>query len=301
MKNYVMSFLAMLLCLLVMSGCSSGCSLGDTRVRSADGMVMVCVPSGEFQMGNAEEEVQAAIEVCNQHYGDCDREWFESELPVHEVALDGFWMDQTEVTNEQYAQCVATGACDPPADSSSYTREAYYGNSAYDDYPVVYVSWYSATAYCQWVGGRLPTEAEWEYAARGPGGYAYPWGDVFEGTRLNYCDANCDFDWNDEAYDDGYADTAPVGSYPSGASWVGVLDMSGNVWEWVADWYGDYTFERRENPTGPVSGDSRVLRGGSWDNFQGLARCACRRWFDPEGSSIDFGFRCVFPVSRSGF
>jgi len=210
--------------------------LGDTWLRPADGMVMVYVPAGEFQMGSTEAEVDAALELCNQYYRGCERRWFEDERPIHPVALDGFWIDQTEVTNAQYARCVAAGACDPPAESGSSSRDSYYGNSAYEDYPVIWVSWDDAVDYCAWAGGRLPTEAEWEYAARGPEGRTFPWGDGFDGTRLNYCDANCELDWSDGAVDDGYADTAPVGSYPAGASWVGALDLAGNVWEWVVDW-----------------------------------------------------------------
>lgn len=291
-------FLIMVLLTLAVSGCrEGGCSLGDTQVRPADGMVMVYVPSGEFQMGSTEQEVNAALEICSQDESNCERAWFEPEMPAHEIALDSFWMDQTEVTNGQYALCVAAGVCDPPWSVSSYTYESYYGNSAYDDYPVLYVSWYSAMTYCQWVGGRLPTEAEWEYAARGPERYVYPWGNVFDGTRLNYCDANCFLHWSDNPYDDGYADTAPVGTYPSGSSWVGALDMSGNVWEWTADWYAYYPSERQENPTGPVSGDYRVVRGGSWNFDQWFARCVSRHGLNPGRSYYYLGFRCVSPVS----
>jgi formylglycine-generating enzyme required for sulfatase activity len=275
------------------------CSLGDTQVRPTDGMMMVCVPSGEFQMGSTEAEVYAALEMCNQYQADCDRAWFEGESPVHTVTLDGFWMDQTEVTNGQYAQCVVAGVCDPPRASASYTRDSYYGNSAYDDYPVILVSWYSARAYCEWAGGRLPTEAEWEYAARGPEGRTFPWGDAFDGTRLNYCDANCGFDWADQAVDDGYADTAPVGSYPGGASWAGVLDLAGNVWEWVADWYADYPSEQQENPTGPASGHYRVARGGSWYVDRVYTRCTFRHRDGPDVSHNVIGFRCVSPVASS--
>ena len=138
-------------------------SLGDTWTRPADGMVMVYVPAGEFKMGSIG--------------GDDD------EQPVHTVALDGFWIDRTEVTKAQYEQCVAAGACTPC-----------YGDSPYDDYPAIYVTWYQAGTYCGWAGGRLPTEAEWEYAARGPEARVFPWGDEFDGTRLNFCDANCERD-----------------------------------------------------------------------------------------------------------
>jgi formylglycine-generating enzyme required for sulfatase activity len=213
------------------------------------------------------------------------------------VALDDFWMDETEVTNAQYRRCVEVGDCSPPAESGSSSRDSYYGGGTYDDYPVIYVSWYQAADYCAWAEARLPTEAEWEYAAHGPEGRVFPWGDEFDGTRVNYCDANCPYEHADETADDGYADTAPVGAYPGGASWCGALDMAGNVWEWVADWYGDYPSGRQVNPTGPSSGEKRVLRGGSWGSSQYEARCAARYGPPPGGSSDDVGFRCA-RVSR---
>jgi len=248
-------------------------SAGDIWTRPADGMVMVYVPGGEFEMGSTEGEGE--------------------EQPVHIVALDGFWIDRTVVTNAQYQSCVEAGGCELPSDRKSYTRDEYYGNSAYDDSPVVNVSWHQAWVYCEWAGARLPTEAEWEYAARGPQGLVYPWGDEFDGTRLNYCDANCEYEWADEAVDDGYADTAPVGNYPSGSSWCGALDMAGNVWEWVEDWYGEYPSERQVSPAGPSSGELRGLRGGSWYDNQYFARCACRDGYHPDGWSDFVGFRCA--------
>ncbi len=161
----------------------------------------------------------------------------EDEQPVHEVTLDAFWIDRTEVTNAQFAGCVADGACQPPSETSSSTRDPYYGNDEFADYPVIYVSWNDASEFCEWAGGRLPTEAEWEYAARGPESFTYPWGNNGPSTSLLNFDTNV-------------GDTSEVGSYPDGASWVGALDMAGNVWEWVNDWYdsGYYQNSPGENP-----------------------------------------------------
>jgi formylglycine-generating enzyme required for sulfatase activity len=239
-------------------------SLGDTWPRPTDGMVMVYVPAGEFEMGSAE--------------GDSD------EQPVHIVALDGFWIDQTEVTNGQYQRCVESGDCNPPVESRSSTRDSYYGNSTYDDYPVIYVSWHQANAYCEWAGARLPTEAEWEYAARGSDGRTYPWGNsVPDCDKANY--------WDKE--DGCVGDTTAVGSYAAGVSWCGALDMAGNVWEWVADWYADYPSGREVNPTGPSSGESRVLRGGSWVRAANRLRCTYRNRAPPDNWGGHRGFRCA--------
>jgi serine/threonine-protein kinase len=229
-------------------------------------MTMVYVPGGEFAMGSTE--------------GDSD------ERPMHTVALDGFWIDRTEVTNAQYRLCVADGRCDAPAygDDPDLSR---------DDLPVARVDWTDAQAYCEWAGAQLPTEAEWEYAARGPEGTNYPWGDSFNSTRLNFCDANCDYLHRAPQYDDGYAKAAPVGSFPAGASWCEALDMAGNVWEWVADRYGEYPSGREDNPTGPSSGAARVMRGGSWSSTALHVRSATRFWFDPELRFVNVGFRCA--------
>jgi formylglycine-generating enzyme required for sulfatase activity len=264
-----------------------------TRTRAADGMVMVYVPAGEFTMGSTDEEADAALALCGEYRSNCERHWFEHELPAHTVALDGFWIDRTEVTNEQYALCVADRACKPPRQTGSDTRESYYGDSSYDDYPVIYVDWYRADAYCEWAGARLPTEAQWEYAARGPEGHIFPWGDELDGTRLNYCDASCEDDWADESFDDGYPDTAPVGSYLDGASWVGALDLAGNVWEWTANWYEEYPSGRQENPTGPASGEYRVVRGGGWISSWSGVRSAYRNHDRPGVRYFFLGFRCA--------
>jgi len=238
-------------------------------------MVMVYVPGGEFEMGSTD--------------GDDD------EQPVHTVTLASFWIDQTEVTNSQYQRCVADEACHPPAKAYSESRASYYGNGDYEGYPVIWVSWHQAEAYCRWAEARLPTEAEWEYAARGPESRSFPWGAEFNGTLLNYCDAGCPRNWADQSVDDGYADTAPVGSYPAGGSWCGAVDMAGNVWEWVADWYAIDYYGRspNSNPRGPTSGPSRVIRGGSWSYPQKYARSAERNATHGGHMFGNVGFRCA--------
>ena len=238
--------------------------LGRTWTRPPDGMVMVYVPAGEFEMGSTNGR--------------------RDEQPVHTVALDGFWIDRTEVTNGQYERCVEAGVCDPPESSNSRTRDTYYGDSDYVDYPVVEVGWPRSRTYCEWAGARLPTEAEWEYAARGSDGREYPWGnDEPDCDKANY--------WEPEA--ECAIDTVAVGSYPAGASWCGAHDMGGNVWEWIADHYGEYPAERQVNPTGAPFGPYRGMRGGSWFNDGVSMRCANRdrdpayTWF------YSVGFRCA--------
>jgi formylglycine-generating enzyme required for sulfatase activity len=270
-----------------------GPSLSDTWIRSTDGMVMVYVPAGEFQMGSTDAQVDAALEMCNAQIGGCERAWYETEQPAHAVALDGFWLDQTEVTNDQYHLCVSAGGCEPPTVASSETRTVYYDDSAYGDYPVIYMTWHQADAYCEWAGVRLPTEAEWEYAARGPEHHTYPWGDEYDGTRLNSCHASCRHRWADLTFDDSHTDTAPVGSFPSGASWCGALDMAGNAFEWVADWFAEFSPERQVNPTGPPTGELRVLRGDAADGNWATSRCAARHGNRPDTLYQYLGFRCA--------
>jgi formylglycine-generating enzyme required for sulfatase activity len=267
-------------------------SLGDTWMRPADGMAMVYVPAGEFEMGSSDEEVEYALQLCDQYLesGGCTRERFENEQPAHAVALDGFWIDQTEVTNAQYRRCVEAGVCEPPGGSGFCVNHA---DGAYDNYPVACVNWRQAAAYCAWAGARLPTEAEWEYAARGPESLRYPWGNAFEGSRLNFCDVNCSSSWADGTTDDGYAFSAPVGNYPEGATWCGAWDLAGNISEWVADWYGDYPSGRQVDPPGPLSGEYRVVRGSSWGDYPGYARGANRAGRYPDDIFENLGFRCV--------
>ncbi len=276
----------------------SDVGLGGTWTRPSDGMVMVYVPGGTFEMGSTEAEIEMAISQCKQVRGTCTRDFRMRESPQHAVTLDGFWMDQTEVTNAQYRLCVEAGACQAP--TTCDWGEPTFGDASKTDHPVGCVGWYGAQAYCEWVGARLPTEAEWEYAARGEQGHTYPWGNTFDGTRLNYCDINCqEGPWADTTVDDGYAKSAPVGSYPDGASWCGAFDLAGNAWEWVADWLGAYPSTAQTNPTGPATGSEKVMRGSSWVYDEERVRTAVRDFVVPTERDSPIGFRCVAVGSRS--
>ncbi len=204
------------------------------------------------------------------------------EMPLHRVLLSSFWMDRTEVDNEEYGQCVAKGVCQPPASFSSYSRPDYFGNALYAAYPVIYVTWDDADTFCRWAGGRLPTEAEWERAARGGMGGTYPWGDQPPADSQS----NFGFD---------VGDTSPVGAYPSGASPDGVLDMAGNVAEWVADWFQRdyYSLAPLSDPSGPGATGARVVRGGSWLDDSNMVRADLRLGYPPDSAYVNLGFRCA--------
>jgi eukaryotic-like serine/threonine-protein kinase len=250
----------------------------DSVTRTQDGMRVVQVPAGTFAMGSTG--------------GDKD------ETPVHSVTVDEFWLDQTEVTNRQFATFL-NKVGDRLNLASVWLEDyrypavierfghIYRAKSRYEDHPIVAVSWDGARAYCAWVGGRLPTEAEWEYAARGPEGRVYPWGDVQLRGRANCAESDCA---------DGFGLTAPVGSFSEGASWVGALDMAGNVWEWVGDWYQDdyYSVSPARDPSVVTGGDYRVLRGGGWGNAWYAIRASYRRNGElPDELLFGIGFRCV--------
>ena len=243
----------------------------ESKIIGKDGAPMVLIPAGEFKMGDAFNE------------GDRD------ERPVHTVYLDAFYIDIYEVTNAQYKKFM---------DATGYKAPYYWNDQNYKapNNPVVSVSWNDAKAYTDWAGKRLPTEAEWEKAARGTDGRKFPWSNQnFAGDLVNFADRNLDLSWADPKINDGYRFSAPVGSYPKGASPYGVWDMAGNVWEWVADWY-DETYYRNalvENPQGPQSGQYHVHRSNSWARTQAGVRAADRKSNPPDRAVDDLGFRCA--------
>ena len=260
-----------------------------------DGKEMVLIPSGSFKMGDSKNELE---------------EWMADTKPVRTVALDEFYMDVHEVTVGQFMQFV---------DRSGYKWEDKWANwnhvvkySPGEDYPMTGIDWNDATAYAEWAGKRLPTEAEWEYAARGLiGQRQYSWGNEKpDGSQCNFADKNADealrslnpeYTWADMTVDDGYKYTAPVGSFkPNG---YGLHDMAGNVWEWCQDWYSEdyYSSLAVDNPQGPAEDSttrmSRVLRGGSWFNVSYYLRVSYRHDHPPNNGTTTYGFRCVSDVT----
>jgi len=236
---------------------------GVTRVSPVDGMTSIYIPSGSFLMGTTEDSEFKPQE----------------EMPQHNVYLDGFWIDKVPVTIAQYKQCVASGKCFAIVTQSIFPE---YNNPDYAEHPMTYVNWDSASIYCAWVGGQIPTEAQWEKAARGTDGRLYPWGnEPPDASLLNFNNI--------------FRSTTIVGSFMKGASPYGVLDMAGNVREWVLDWYGDtyYKDSPLVNPGGPDGGIKKVLKGGAWDDPWIYVRSASRLTHVPDSPGNNRGFRCV--------
>ena len=239
-------------------------------ITDAKGVHLALVPAGPFQMGSSA--------------------YANDEKPIHTVTLSAFYMDQYEVTNAQYQKCVDAGGCNAPEIKKSFTRSRYYNDIQFADYPVIYVSWNQARTYCEWRGGRLPSEAEWEKAARGGlEGKRYPWGDespvctpgAVNGAQFGDCILR---------------DTVSVGSFsPNG---YGLYDMAGNVWEWVNDWYqvDYYSISPASDPPGPYSGVVKTLRGGGWYLDKLYNRVASRITDAPDYQTDTIGFRCAASI-----
>lgn len=221
-------------------------------------MVMVFVPAGEFTMGS-------------------DR--YPDEQPIHQVYLDAFWIDQTEVTNAMYTKCVRENRCDTPRHTFAGWIPLYFGELRYNDYPVVHIDWRMANAYCEWAGRRLPTEAEWEKAARFTDGRTYPWGNNSpEDSLLNY-----NFPSGPDS----------VGSFTTGVSVYGAYDMAGNVYEWVSSLYRPYPYKSDDGRENIVALGSRILRGGYYNSKELEVRTTDRVMNDPLAASGIIGFRCA--------
>ncbi len=223
-----------------------------------NGILLRLVPAGDFTMGSENKN---------------------DEKPIRQIYLDAFYMDKYEVTNARYAACVDSGACTPPRSERSYIYASYYGDTEFDNYPVMFVDWHQAKVYCEWRGADLPTEAQWEKSARGTDARTYPWGEGIDCNRANYT-SSC------------VGDTSEAGSYESGKSPYGIYDLAGNVWEWVDDWYDAYP--------GSTIGISdygtthKVPRGGFWYGDEIDARSAERSGLSPEIYNYGFlGFRCA--------
>ncbi|MBL8090891.1 MAG: SUMF1/EgtB/PvdO family nonheme iron enzyme [Anaerolineales bacterium] len=231
----------------------------DKKTSEKDGMIQLFVPEGEFLMGKEGEP--------------------DEDSPMHTVYLDAYWMDQTEISNAMYAKCVADNACTLP----TIRLNKYYGNWIYRNHPVVYVSWYQAVEYCTWASRRLPTEAEFEKAARGTEKYKYPWGNDAPNPRLaNYSESLID-------------ETVSVYRYQLGASPYGALNMVGNVREWVADWYSDTYYQETTliNPMGPETGFERSMRSGAYDAGANEILVTWRYKHEPQSAGLSRGFRCA--------
>ncbi len=262
---------------------------------------MLTVPAGTFIMGSGLDAQRAALRGCTAQVSpllarNCAIDLFADEGPEVRVYLGGFAIDRVEVSVAAYRPCAVAGVCSPAPLSPPDAR------FTQSDWPVTSVTWSEADAYCRWRGGRLPSEAEWERAARGTDGRAWPWGNQEDEARFNHGRFLPAGEqgripllrlWPDAS--DGYAFLAPVGSYAQGVSPVGALDMAGNVSEWTADYYADKSAQSQStiNPHGPATGTLRVVRGGSWRESAVFARTTSRQGLDPETRASEIGFRCA--------
>lgn len=254
----------------------------NVSINPPDNAQVVNIPAGSYNAGLTTEQY-----LKLENWG-ASKDLLDSSQPAHKVTLSSFNIYMTEVSNKMYKNCVSANYCKPPLNTSSETRINYYNNPDFDNYPVVYVNWKMAQTYCQWAGGRLPTEAEWEYAARGSQEFLFTWGDNIPNSEL----ANIG---------NLYADTTPVDSFTLGESPFGLLNMVGNVWEWVQDWYqADYYTSNSSwiNPIGPdfgedLNGQLKTGKGGSYWISIGNSSPGLRDWYQADLAGSAVGFRCV--------
>jgi formylglycine-generating enzyme required for sulfatase activity len=261
----------------------------------AAGPSQILIRAGTFIMGSNEEDIAEAVRFCNRdfHQAENCEKAFANEREAHEVMLSAYYVDRTEVTVAAYRRCVELGRCSAPPFAS--------GGQRFDrpDFPVTLVAWNDADDYCRFAGGRLPTEAEWERAARGVAGRTYPWGKAFNGSVCNHGAATLDN--TDDS--DGFAELAPVGSFPAGRTPDGIDDLAGNVEEWVADAIDDffgahYAATSEINPKGATAGAFRVVRGGGYQSGTAWLRSAARSFRPASERRTYRGFRCVHPVTE---
>jgi len=280
----------LLLASLVVLGHHGRSSARDVVVLHAEGPDRVLLRGGNFRMGSEAEQIAQAQFDCLEGplRRECRADLFADEIMPHQVQLSDYWLDRTEVTVGAYQRCVDVGRC---------ARLSHAGANAWTarrDHPMTLVSWYDARDYCQWNAGRLPTEAEWERAARGWNGRRYPWGEVFNPRVANHGR------WALSPLDgsDGFLELAPVGSFPQGRTPEGIDDLGGNVEEWVADWYGGPYPEADEvDPKGPAAGDERIVRGGSFQHGSPWLRGAARGHDLPSNRRPWRGFRCAYDAN----
>lgn len=246
----------------------------------------ILIRAGVFTMGSTDAEVAFALTLCRAEPArdECKEESFALEENAHQVLLSSFRIDRTEVTVARYKRCVAAGRCAMPPYAT--------GGERFDrpDFPVTLVTWNDARTFCEWDGGRLPTEAEWERAARGAAGRRYPWGNVYNPLITNH--GRFAIDELDDA--DGFLELAPVASFAEGRTPDGIDDLAGNAEEWVADWFApEYPRADAVNPRGPEIGDTRVIRGGSYVHPRPWLRGAARSTDLPSSRRTWRSFRCV--------
>jgi formylglycine-generating enzyme required for sulfatase activity len=267
----------------------SGDSRQERVVLRAPGSPRVLIRGGVFRMGSDIPEVALAQAMCRLEplERDCDATIFADEMVAHDVMLSDYWIDRSEVTVAAYQRCVDAGVCNPPGNAPAWNTRP--------NFPVTLVSWFDADAYCRWKGGRVPTEAQWERAARGLAGRMFPWGNAYNPKICNHGRfATYPLDERD-----GFAELAPVGSFPQGRTLEGIEDLAGNAEEWVSDWYAPgYPEADVVDPAGPSTGDHRVVRGGSYQSGRAWLRAAARSKDVPSARRAWRGFRCVFEPSR---